>query len=76
VITLDPDRAISLRQGIYDDGTRWCDYFYEWPSLDEDSVLTEGQRHAWFTLDEALGLADLSGYARTDLCLFRDRLTR
>jgi 8-oxo-dGTP pyrophosphatase MutT (NUDIX family) len=75
-VTLDPDRVVSLRHGVYDDGTRWHDFVYEWPSLDEDFVLTEGQRYAWFTLDDALDLADLAEYARKDLCLFRDRLAR
>lgn len=73
-VTIDPDRAMSLRHGTYDDGRRWHDFWCEWPSLDEDFVLTEGQRYAWFTLDEALGLADLADYARDDLVLFRERL--
>lgn len=36
-------------------------------------MLTEGQRYAWFTLDEALSLPDLADYAREDLLLFRER---
>jgi 8-oxo-dGTP pyrophosphatase MutT (NUDIX family) len=70
-VTLDPAHVVSLRDGIYDDGTRWHDFYCEWPSLDEDFVLTEGQRYAWFTLDEALSLPDLAAYAREDLLLFR-----
>src|SRR5215218_3353461 len=57
-VTLDPARVESLRQGTFEDGPRWADFSYEWPSLDEDFVLTEGQRYAWFTLDEALSLPD------------------
>ena len=74
-VTLDPERVVSLRQGAYDDGARWHDFFCEWPALDEDFVLTEGQRYAWYTLDEALSLPDLAEYARADLQLFRQRLT-
>ena len=70
-VTLDPARVVSLRHGRYDSGVRWEDFFCEWPSLDEDFVLTEGQRYAWFTLDEALALPDLADYARDDLTLFR-----
>jgi 8-oxo-dGTP pyrophosphatase MutT (NUDIX family) len=66
-VTLDPAKIVSLRSGVYDDGRRWQDFFSEWPSLDDDFVLTEGQRYAWFTLDEALALPDLAEYAREDL---------
>lgn len=69
-------RVASLRHGTCDDGARWHDFFYAWPSLDEDFVLTEGQRYGWFTIDEALGLPDLADYAREDLLLFRERLAR
>jgi 8-oxo-dGTP pyrophosphatase MutT (NUDIX family) len=75
-VTLDPARAVSLRQGTFEDGRRWQDFSYEWPSVDESFVLTEGQRYAWFTLDEALALPDLAEYAAEDLQIFRDRLTQ
>jgi 8-oxo-dGTP pyrophosphatase MutT (NUDIX family) len=75
-VSLDPARVVSLRHGTYDDGRRWHDFYCEWPSLDEDFILTEGQRYAWFTLDEALSIPDLADYAREDLCLFRERLIR
>jgi hypothetical protein len=35
----------------------WHDYYCEWPSLDEDFVLAEGQRYAPFTL---VGLSSFS----------------
>ncbi len=73
-VTLDPVRVVSLLHGTYDDGTRWHAFYYEWPSPDEDLVLTEGERYGWFTLDEALSLPDLADYAREDLHLFRERL--
>ncbi len=73
---LDPALVVSLRHGTYDDGTRWHEFFCEWPSLDQDFVLTEGQCYAWFTLDEALSLPDLADYARDDLRLFREGLFR
>ena len=75
-VTLDPARVVSLRHGTYDDGRQWHDFYCGWPSLDEDFVLTEGQRYAWFTLEEALSLPDLADYARDDLRLFRDSLAR
>lgn len=73
-VALDPARAVSLRHGTDEDGTRWHDYSYMWPSLDEDFVLTEGQRYGWFTIGEALGLPELADYARDDLLLFREHL--
>lgn len=75
-IALDRANVQTLRHGVYADGTRWHDFFCEWPSLGEDFVLTEGQRYAWFTLDEALALPDLADYARESLRLFRARLIR
>ncbi len=75
-VTLDPARVESLRSGTYADGTRWHDFYCEWPSPDEDFVLTEGQRYAWFKLDEALALPDLADYAREDLHIFRDLLRK
>jgi 8-oxo-dGTP pyrophosphatase MutT (NUDIX family) len=75
-VTLDPARVVSLRYGAYDDGRRWHDFYCEWPSLDEEFVLTEGQCYAWFTLDEALSLPDLADYAREDLGLMRARVVR
>lgn len=75
-VTLDPARVVSLRYGTYDNGTRWHDFYCEWSTLDEDFVLTEGQRYAWFTLREALSLADLADYAREDLHLFRERFVQ
>lgn len=73
-VTLDPAQVVSLRRGTYDDGTRWHDFYCIWPSLDQEFVLTEGQRYAWFTLDEAFGLPDIADYAREDLVIFRARL--
>jgi 8-oxo-dGTP pyrophosphatase MutT (NUDIX family) len=75
-ITLDPARAISLRQGTFEDGRRWQDFSYEWPTLDESFVLTEGQRYAWFTLDEALALPDLAEYAAEDLRIYFAHLSQ
>ena len=76
-ITLDPALAVSLRSGTYPDGTRWHDFYYDWPALDESFVLTEGQRYAWFTLDEVFALPDseLAAYVRDDLDLYRARLS-
>ena len=73
-VALDPERVVSLRNGAYNDGTQWHAFTCEWPSLDDDFALTDGQRYAWFTLDEALSSPDLADYAREDLLLFRERL--
>jgi 8-oxo-dGTP pyrophosphatase MutT (NUDIX family) len=70
-VRLDPAQVRSLRSGTYEDGRRWHEYFYLWPSLDEDFVLTEGQRFAWYTIDEACALPKLAAYAREDLTFFR-----
>lgn len=75
-VTLDPARVVSLRRGTYDDGRHWHDFYYARVSIDQDFVLTEGQRYGWFTLDEALNLRDLADYAREDLHRFRDRCLR
>lgn len=72
-VKLDPARIVSLRRGTFDDGRQWHEFYAEWPVLDADFVLTEGQRFGWFTLDEAFSLPDLADYAREDLHLFRDR---
>jgi 8-oxo-dGTP pyrophosphatase MutT (NUDIX family) len=75
-VTLDPARVIPLRNGTFEDGRRWQDFAYEWPTLDESFVLTEGQRYAWFTLDEALALPDLAEYAAEDLVIYVELLSR
>jgi 8-oxo-dGTP pyrophosphatase MutT (NUDIX family) len=58
-VALNPSDVVSLCQGTYDNGVCWQDFYYEWPSIDEQFVLTEGQRYAWFTLEEALSHPDL-----------------
>ena len=68
---LDPARCVSLRHGTYPDGSRWHEFHAPWPSPDTAFVLTEGQRYAWFTLEEALALPDLAPYARDSLRHFR-----
>jgi 8-oxo-dGTP pyrophosphatase MutT (NUDIX family) len=75
-VMLSPDLVLSLRSGNYDDGTQWHDFYYEWPSIDDAFDLTEGQRYAWFSRDEALSLPDLADYAREDLCRFREHLAQ
>ncbi len=73
-VALDPRLAVSLRHGTYPDGSRWHEYRAPWPTTDEDFVLTEGRRYAWFTLDEAFALPDLADYACGSLTVFRARL--
>ncbi len=73
-VVLDRSRIVSLRHGTYADGTRWHDFYSLWPLLDRDFVLTEGQRYAWFTLDEAFALPNLADYVREGLRFFRQRL--
>ena len=70
-VSLDPARVVSLRHGTYGDGRRWHDFYCEWPLPVEDFLLSEGQRYAWFTLDEAIDHPDLAEYAREDFQLFR-----
>jgi 8-oxo-dGTP pyrophosphatase MutT (NUDIX family) len=73
---LDPARVVSLRHGRYADGRRWHELYARWPILDESFVLSEGQRYAWFTLDEAFALPDLAEYARDALSCFRAHVGR
>ena len=73
-VVLVSAHVVSLRHGTYDDRTRWHEFYCAWPTLNEDFVLTEGQRCAWFALDEALSLPDLAEYAREALAMFRTRL--
>ncbi|MDP9352331.1 MAG: NUDIX domain-containing protein [Chloroflexota bacterium] len=49
-------------------------FYHAWPSLSEDFVLGEGQGYAWFTLDEALTLLDLTDMTRHDLLRFGEML--
>ncbi len=72
-VVLDPARVKSLCQGTYLTGNHWHDFYYDWPALDENFVLTEGQRYAWFTIAAALALPDLADYAREELLLFREQ---
>ncbi len=72
-VELDPTRVMAIHDEDRDDGHMWHSFFYEWPELDEHFVLTEGDAYAWFTLDEALSLPNLIGYAQDYLPLFRKR---
>ena len=73
-VILDRARVVSLRHGTYDDGRRWHDFYCEWSTADDEFVLSDGQRYAWFALDEAIAHPDLAEYAREDLRLFRGRI--
>jgi 8-oxo-dGTP pyrophosphatase MutT (NUDIX family) len=71
-IELAPDRVRPLRAYLNPDTGRTRHVFYaEWPSLDQDFVLTEGDGYAWFPLDEAIELPDLTELARGDLLFLR-----
>ena len=58
-VELDPARVVSLRRGAYDGERRVQDFYSEWPSHAEPVVLAEGQRYAWYPVDEAGALPDL-----------------
>jgi 8-oxo-dGTP pyrophosphatase MutT (NUDIX family) len=75
-VGLDAAYIKVIREEIRNDGAKRHSFYYEWPALDESFVLTEGERYAWFTLDEALGLPNLIDYAREHLLLFGARLER
>ena len=49
-------------------------FWAEWPERSEDFVLGEGDGYAWFPLEAALALPDLSERARARLRRLRDRL--
>ncbi len=49
-------------------------FWAEWPTRSEDFVLGEGDGFAWFPLEAALRLPDLTDRARERLLRLRDRL--
>ncbi len=75
-VDLDPACIKVIREQIRNGGEKWHSFYSEWPALDENFVLTEGERYAWFTLGEALGLPNLTDYAQEYLSLFGARLER
>ncbi len=70
-VAIEAGQVVSLRHGRYADGSRWHEFWCPWPTLGDAFTLTEGQRYAWFTLDEARDLPDLAAYAREALDFFR-----
>ncbi|HEV2126885.1 MAG TPA: NUDIX domain-containing protein [Chloroflexota bacterium] len=62
-----PDPVYAIRRYVY---------YAPWPSRDTSFQLSEGDGYAWFTLEEALRLTDLTPNARADLLRLRDRLNR
>lgn len=69
-IDLGPAFIKEIHEHVRDSGARWHIFYSEWPALDEDFVLTEGERYAWFALEEALCLPNLIHYAQEYLLLF------
>jgi 8-oxo-dGTP pyrophosphatase MutT (NUDIX family) len=69
-VALDPARVVPISDGTDARGVRYRVFASAWPALD-DFAVTEGQRVAWFTLDEAPALPDLAPAARLDLLAFR-----
>lgn len=69
-VRLDAARVVPLRDGTTDEDARWHVFYYEWPSLDTEFRLGEGQALGWFTLEEAFALPNLAATAGSDLeCL-------
>jgi 8-oxo-dGTP diphosphatase len=69
-VSLDPACVVPVTDGTDARGVRYWVFAAAWPAL-EDFVATEGQRVAWFPLEEALALPDLAPTARLDLLAFR-----
>lgn len=49
-------------------------FFAEWTDASHQFVLTEGTALAWFAIDEALSLDNLSDFARASIRRFRNYL--
>jgi 8-oxo-dGTP pyrophosphatase MutT (NUDIX family) len=71
-VSLDPAGVVSVADGTDARGVRYRVFAATWPER-EGFVGTEGQRVAWFALEEALALPDLAPTARLDLLAFRTR---
>lgn len=68
-VTLDPALLRSLGKTTGRNGAPRHLYAYPWPAPTHDFVLGEGQGFAWFTIDEALSLAQLIPLAAECLLL-------
>lgn len=60
-----PDPVYTIRRYVF---------YAPWPSKDTQFQLAEGDGYAWFTLDEALRLSDLTPNARADLLRLRSSM--
>ncbi len=73
-ISLPPVRVNAFSNYLNSQGRRRYVFYCEWPTLDGDFVLGEGQGYAWFGLEEAIALSELTDRARQDLLLFRETI--
>jgi 8-oxo-dGTP pyrophosphatase MutT (NUDIX family) len=73
-VEVDRRRVVPLCDYLNRLGNHRYVYYCEWPSLAEDFVLGEGEAFAWFGVEEALALPNLTHGTRLDLGLFRDRM--
>ena len=53
---------------------RRCVFYYEWPSLDTEFVIGEGDGVGWVTVEEALALPDVTAGTKQDLVTFVSEL--
>lgn len=72
-ITVQAERIVPLWNYALTSGKRRYVFYCEWLSAGEDFVLGEGAGLAWFTLEDALLLPDLTEMVREDLLLLQDR---
>lgn len=68
------ERVCSLYEHAVEPWRVFHVFYAEWPTRSEDFVLGEGDGFAWFSLEEALRLPDISDRARERLLRLRDRL--
>lgn len=71
-ISLPAASVSALCDYLNSQGRRRYVFYCEWPSLDRDFALGEGQGFAWFELEEAIALPEITDRARRDLLLFRE----
>lgn len=73
-VDVPAERVCHLYEHVVGPGRVVHVFYAPWPTRSEDFVLTEGDGLAWFPLEAALRLPDLSDRARERLLRLRDRL--
>lgn len=68
--TVPAEQVRPVDDYVNEYGFRRVVFYAAWPRRQEDFCLTEGAGYAWFPIDEALRLPNLSPLARRDVLAF------